>query len=173
MSKTIRYASVDSALGPMLVAASDKGVCRLSFDEAPGALATLFPGHDIVPDDGRIAPWVEAARQKVASPQDRHDIPLDRGGTPFQRAVWDELDKIPAGETRSYGEIAAALGKPGAERAVGSANGANRIAVLIPCHRVVRSDGSLGGYAYGLERKAKLLEAEGASVAKTQHLLDF
>ena len=85
-------------------------------------------------------------------------------GTAFQEAVWRELRKIPPGETRSYAQIAAAVGKPGAVRAAGSANGANHVAVLIPCHRVVRSDGSLGGYAGGLERKRKLLAAEGHRV---------
>lgn len=89
------------------------------------------------------------------------DLPLDVAGTAFQEAVWQELRRIPPGETRSYAQIAAAVGKPGAVRAAGSANGANHVSVLIPCHRVVRSDGSLGGYAYGLERKQRLLDAEG------------
>jgi AraC family transcriptional regulator of adaptative response/methylated-DNA-[protein]-cysteine methyltransferase len=91
------------------------------------------------------------------------DLPHDVAGTAFQEAVWSELRKIPPGETRSYAEIAAAVGNPKAVRAVGSANGDNHVAVLIPCHRVVRSDGSLGGYAGGLDRKRKLLEAEGAA----------
>jgi AraC family transcriptional regulator of adaptative response/methylated-DNA-[protein]-cysteine methyltransferase len=88
------------------------------------------------------------------------DLPLDVAGTGFQQAVWRELRRIPPGETRSYAEIAAAAGKPQAVRAAGSANGANCVAVLIPCHRVIRSDGSLGGYAYGLDIKRKLLERE-------------
>jgi AraC family transcriptional regulator of adaptative response/methylated-DNA-[protein]-cysteine methyltransferase len=83
-------------------------------------------------------------------------------GTAFQEAVWRELRKIPLGETRSYADIAAAIGEPGATRAVGTANGANPVAVLVPCHRVIRSDGTLGGYAGGLARKRKLLAAEGA-----------
>ena len=87
-------------------------------------------------------------------------IPIDVKGTAFQEAVWRELRKIPAGETRSYADIAAAVGKPKAVRAAGSANGANNVAVLIPCHRVVRSDGSLGGYAYGLPIKRELLKRE-------------
>jgi AraC family transcriptional regulator of adaptative response/methylated-DNA-[protein]-cysteine methyltransferase len=91
------------------------------------------------------------------------DLPLDVRGTVFQERVWAELRKIPVGETRSYADIAAAVGAPGATRAVGSANGANPIAVLVPCHRVVRSDGTLGGYAGGLERKRALLAAEGAA----------
>jgi AraC family transcriptional regulator of adaptative response/methylated-DNA-[protein]-cysteine methyltransferase len=88
-------------------------------------------------------------------------IPLDVHGTAFQQRVWDELRRIPCGETRSYGELAAALGNPKASRAVGGANGANRIAVLIPCHRVIAADGTLGGYAWGLEIKAELLRREG------------
>ena len=97
----------------------------------------------------------------VREPLAIHDLPLDVAGTAFQQAVWQELRRIPPGETRSYAQIAAAVGKPGAVRAAGSANGANHVAVLIPCHRVVRSDGSLGGYAGGLERKRRLLAAEG------------
>jgi AraC family transcriptional regulator of adaptative response/methylated-DNA-[protein]-cysteine methyltransferase len=88
-------------------------------------------------------------------------LAIDVAGTAFQEAVWRELRKIPAGETRSYAQIAAAIGQPRAVRAVGTANGDNHVAVLIPCHRVIRSDGSLGGYAGGLDRKRRLLAAEG------------
>jgi AraC family transcriptional regulator of adaptative response/methylated-DNA-[protein]-cysteine methyltransferase len=90
------------------------------------------------------------------------DLPIDVAGTAFQEKVWQELRKIPPGETRSYADIAAAVGDPKATRAVGTANGSNPVAVLVPCHRVIRSDGTLGGYAGGLDRKRKLLEAEGA-----------
>jgi AraC family transcriptional regulator of adaptative response/methylated-DNA-[protein]-cysteine methyltransferase len=89
-------------------------------------------------------------------------IPIDVKGTAFQEAVWRELRRIPKGETRTYAEIAAAVGRPGAVRAAGSANGANHVSVLIPCHRVIRTDGTLGGYAWGLDIKAKLLEREKA-----------
>jgi AraC family transcriptional regulator, regulatory protein of adaptative response / methylated-DNA-[protein]-cysteine methyltransferase len=89
-------------------------------------------------------------------------LPLDVQGTTFQQAVWRELQRIPAGETRTYAQIAAAVGKPAAVRAAGTANGANNVAVLIPCHRVIRTDGTLGGYAYGLDRKEKLLALEKA-----------
>ena len=156
----IRWTMARSALGPMLVAATSKGICRLSFDEDPQCLRRLFPNAEIVADDGSIAPWVQAAVDGVERPSTCGEVPLDVAGTAFQEAVWRELRKIPPGETRSYAQIAAAVGKPGAVRAAGSANGANHVAVLIPCHRVVRSDGSLGGYAYGLERKRRLLEAE-------------
>ena len=96
----------------------------------------------------------------VEAPGDAAHIPLDVKGTAFQEAVWCELRKIPPGETRSYAQIAAAAGNPNAVRAAGSANGANNVAVLIPCHRVIRSDGSLGGYAYGIGIKRELLERE-------------
>ena len=158
--ETIRYAVADSPLGPMLVAATAKGICRLSFDEDERALTVRFHAATIIPDDGTIAGLVEGALQAVREPLSMPDLPLDVAGTAFQQAVWQELRRIPPGETRSYAQIAAAVGKPGAVRAAGSANGANNVAVLIPCHRVVRSDGSLGGYAYGLERKRKLLDAE-------------
>ena len=106
---------------------------------------------------------VAGALAAVERPATAPELPIDVAGTAFQEAVWRELRKIPPGETRSYAQIAAAVGKPGAVRATGSANGANHVAVLIPCHRVVRSDGSLGGYAGGIERKRKLLHAEQAT----------
>ena len=107
-----------------------------------------------------MAELVRGAVAAVNAPERPHDLPLDVRGTAFQEAVWSELTRIPAGETRTYAEIAAAVGRPRAVRAAGSANGANNVAVLIPCHRVVRTGGGLGGYAYGVERKAKLLERE-------------
>ena len=157
---TIRWAVSHSPLGPMLVAATAKGICRLSFDEGEEALVTRFPNATIIADDGTIADLVEGALRAVRYPQAMPDLPLDVAGTAFQQAVWQELRRIPPGETRSYAAIAAAVGKSGAVRAAGSANGANPVSVLIPCHRVVRSDGSLGGYAYGLDRKQQLLDAE-------------
>jgi AraC family transcriptional regulator of adaptative response/methylated-DNA-[protein]-cysteine methyltransferase len=157
----IRWALVDTSLGKMLVAATEKGICRLSFDEDDGALATRFPKAEILPADAAMSELAKGAVAAVEHPARMPDLPLDVAGTAFQEAVWQELRRIPVGETRSYADIAAAVGKPKAVRAAGSANGANNVAVLIPCHRVVRTDGSLGGYAYGLERKAKLLEREG------------
>jgi AraC family transcriptional regulator of adaptative response/methylated-DNA-[protein]-cysteine methyltransferase len=160
---TIRWTVAASALGPMLVAATDRGICRLTFDEGEDALRRLFPNAQLVEDDGAMAALVEGALAAVERPAAAPDLPIDVAGTAFQEAVWRELRKIPPGETRSYADIAAAVGRPGAVRAAGSANGANHVAVLIPCHRVVRSDGSLGGYAGGIDRKRKLLEAEAAS----------
>nr|MBA3525852.1 methylated-DNA--[protein]-cysteine S-methyltransferase [Sphingomonas sp.] len=160
---TIRWTVADSALGPLLVAATAKGICRLTFDEGEEALARHFPNSSLVKDDGSMGELVERVLAAVGDPASVRELPLDVRGTAFQEAVWRELRNIPPGETRSYAEIAAAVGQPGAVRAVGTANGANPVAVLVPCHRVIRSDGSLGGYAGGLERKRKLLENEGAS----------
>ena len=156
----IRWAVVPTSLGQMLVAATDKGICRLSFDEGEEALASRFPNAQIVPADATSEALIAGAVQAVENPSRMPDLPLDVAGTAFQEAVWQELRRIPIGETRTYADIAAAVGKPKAVRAAGSANGANNVAVLIPCHRVVRTDGSLGGYAYGLDRKRMLLEKE-------------
>lgn len=157
---TIRWAVVSTSLGEMLVAATDKGVCRLSFAEGRGELAARFPNAELVEGGDAFAELLSDVVSAVEQPGDSRAIPLDVQGTAFQEAVWRELQRIPPGETRSYAQIAAAVGKPGAVRAAGSANGANNVAVLIPCHRVVRSDGTLGGYAYGLDIKRKLLERE-------------
>ncbi len=159
---TIRWAVAQTSLGPMLVAATDKGICRLSFDEGPEEVVRRWPKADIVAGGDGLDALVAGAIEAVEQPGRMPNLPLDVAGTAFQQAVWAELIKIPAGETRSYAQIAAAVGKPAAVRAAGSANGANNVAVLIPCHRVVRSDGALGGYAYGVERKARLLEREAA-----------
>lgn len=157
---TIRWAVVETSLGAMLVAATDKGVCRLSFNEDEADLRRRFPRAELVRGGEAFAALLEEVVSFVEAPHRSVHIPLDVRGTAFQEAVWRELQRIPPGETRSYAELAAAVGNPGAVRAAGSANGANNVAVLIPCHRVIRSDGSLGGYAYGLEIKRKLLERE-------------
>jgi AraC family transcriptional regulator of adaptative response/methylated-DNA-[protein]-cysteine methyltransferase len=159
---TIRWAVVATSLGPMLVAATDKGVCRLSFHEGREALEARFPNAELIDGGEQFAGLLQQVTDAVEAPGSDHAIPLDVRGTAFQEAVWQELRRIPPGETRSYAEIAAAVGKPGAVRAAGSANGANNVAVLIPCHRVIRSDGSLGGYAYGLGIKQALLDKERA-----------
>lgn len=161
---TIRWAVVETTLGAMLVAATDKGVCRLSFGEGRAALEARFPRAELIEGGADFAQLLDQVIAAVEAPGDFAHIPLDVKGTAFQEAVWRELRRIPAGETRSYAQLAAAAGNPKAMRAAGSANGANNVAVLIPCHRVIRTDGSLGGYAYGLEIKRKLLEQEGAIV---------
>lgn len=159
---TIHWAVVPTSLGAMLVASTEKGVCRLSFFEDERQLAARFPEAELV--RGGVAfdallRDVVAAVETPGAAAAAH-IPLDVRGTAFQEAVWEQLRRIPPGETRSYAEIAACIGRPGAVRATGSANGANNVAVLIPCHRVIRSDGSMGGYAYGLGIKEELLRRE-------------
>ena len=135
-------------------------MCRLSFDEGAADLSRRFPNATLVEGGADFAATVEQVVAAVEAPGLPNSVPLDVRGTAFQEAVWAELRKIPAGETRSYAQIAAAAGNPGAVRATGSANGANNVAVLIPCHRVIRTDGSLGGYAYGLDIKRELLARE-------------
>lgn len=160
--ETISWATAETDLGTMLVAATDKGICRLSFDEDEAELRRRFPNAAIAPGGAAMADLVRRTVAAVNAPEKPHDLPLDVRGTAFQEAVWRELTRIPAGETRTYSQIAAAVGRPKAVRAAGTANGDNAVAVLIPCHRVIRTDGTLGGYAYGLERKSKLLKREGA-----------
>jgi AraC family transcriptional regulator of adaptative response/methylated-DNA-[protein]-cysteine methyltransferase len=170
----IRWSLVDTALGTALVAATQRGICMVELGDDVRALEdrlrTEFPKATLQRvDAGRddfLAPRLRAVADTLAGKraQDAWSGPgmaVDLIGTAFQKKVWDALMKIPAGETRSYAQIAAAIGQPRAVRAVGTANGANHVAVLIPCHRVIRSDGSLGGYAGGLDRKRRLLAAEG------------
>lgn len=158
----IGWQVVETSLGPMLLAATDKGVCRLSFNEGEAELRAHFPEAELVQGglpDGLLDQVVAQVEGRGTA-----EVPLDTGGTPFQQRVWAQLRAIPSGETRSYAEIASAVGNPKASRAVGGANGANPVAVLVPCHRVIAADGSLGGYAYGEAIKRELLrrEAEGA-----------
>src|SRR5690348_14498397 len=160
--ETIRWTTFDSPLGELFIAATSKGICRLTFDDSEASLRRLFPNATIVKDDGGLREFVEGTLKAIERPLAAPELPIDVAGTAFQEAVWRELRKIPPGETRSYAQIAAAIGQPKAVRAVGTANGDNHVSVLIPCHRVIRSDGSLGGYGGGIERKKKLLAAEGA-----------
>ncbi|MBO9669368.1 MAG: bifunctional DNA-binding transcriptional regulator/O6-methylguanine-DNA methyltransferase Ada [Sphingobium sp.] len=167
--KTIRYAVVDSSLGALLVAATDKGLCRISFDEGEADLRARFPQARIVEGDAGFAALVSEVVALVDDPSRAADLPVDVAGTAFQQAVWAALRAIPAGETRTYSQVAAAVGRPAAVRAAGTACGDNSLAILIPCHRVLRTDGSLGGYAYGLERKERLLEKERVSGGGAYH----
>ncbi len=157
---TIRWTVAPTSLGPLLVAATDRGICRVSFDEDGTALAARFPNAELVPGGQALAELVTRVVAMVEQPGRHVDLPIDVRGTAFQEAVWQALRDVPPGETRTYAQIAAAAGNPNAVRAAGSACGANQVAVLIPCHRALRSDGTLGGYAYGLKRKETLLERE-------------
>ena len=158
--ETIRWATADTNLGRMLLAATDKGICRLSFDETEADLRLRFPKARIEEAGLAMAQLLQRAVKAVNEPARPHDLPLDVRGTAFEEAVWRELSRIPPGGSLSYAALAARAGKPGAARAAGSACGANKVAVLIPCHRARRGDGSPGGFAYGLDRKQRLLEQE-------------
>ncbi len=161
---SIRAAVAQSSLGPVLVAATDKGLCRIAFDEGLEDLRARFPQAEILPADAQFEALVGEVVALVDDPaRSSAHLPVDARGTAFQQAVWQALRAIPPGETCTYSQIASATGRPQAVRAAGTACGDNALAVLIPCHRVLRSDGGLGGYAYGLERKKVLLEREGAS----------
>lgn len=160
---TIRWVLADTSLGTLLVAATDKGLCRVSFDEGEAALRARFPHAEIVPGGAALADLAAQVVASVESPDRDLDLPLDVQGTAFQEAIWQALRRIPAGETRSYSQLAAMAGNPGAVRAAGTACGANHLAVIIPCHRAQRSDGTMGGYAYGVDRKVVLLDREGGA----------
>lgn len=151
----------------MLIAVSETGLRRLSFGESGADCARRDTQSQWI--EG--GPWAQDIADTIAAlvagegdGEADHALPfaLDPQGTPFQRRVWDYLLTIPTGETRTYADISRSLGLKGADRAVGSANGANPIAIIIPCHRVIRSDGGIGGYAYGVEMKRALLRREGA-----------
>jgi AraC family transcriptional regulator of adaptative response/methylated-DNA-[protein]-cysteine methyltransferase len=156
----IAWIVAKTSLGPILLAASGRGVCRLSFNEGAKELARIFPKAELVEGGPELASLIDRVIAQVEQPGRAHDIPLDIAGTAFQQRVWEQLRRIPPGETRSYSELAAAAGHPRAVRAAGSANGANPVAVLVPCHRVVRADGLTGGYAYGEAIKKELLKRE-------------
>ncbi|MBH1993030.1 MAG: bifunctional DNA-binding transcriptional regulator/O6-methylguanine-DNA methyltransferase Ada [Sphingomonadaceae bacterium] len=156
----IRWRVIATSLGPVLVAATSRGLCRISFDTDEATLHSDFPHADLRPADAALDELAVAVASLVDDPAGTVDLPTDVGGTAFQQAIWAALRAIPPGETRSYGEIAAAIGRPGAVRAAGTACGGNRLAVLIPCHRVVRGDGGIGGYAWGVNKKQALLAKE-------------
>ena len=160
--RTIHYAVVGTTLGPMLVAATERGVCCLSFNEGEAELRARFPNAELAEGGAAFRALLDQVIAAVEAPGSAAiaAIPLDVAGTAFQQRVWQALREIPPGETISYGQLAARLGNPNASRAVGGANGANNIAVLIPCHRVIAANGTLGGYAYGLAIKEELLKRE-------------
>ena len=160
----IRFAVGECSLGSILVAQSERGVCAILLGDDPDALARdlqdRFPKAALVGGDAAFERLVAQVVGFVDAPRIGLDLPLDIRGTAFQRRVWEALREIPAGETASYADIARRIGAPKSVRAVAQACGANALAVAIPCHRVVRSDGGLSGYRWGVERKQALLEAE-------------
>jgi AraC family transcriptional regulator of adaptative response/methylated-DNA-[protein]-cysteine methyltransferase len=162
MTRLIRWAVTPTDFGPMLLAATDAGVCRLSFGEGANAVSRRFPTAQLVEDVTGLGEWIEAVRVALSGGPTGKLVPLDLHGTPFQRMVWEAVRQVPAGETRTYAQIAEQIGRPASIRAVGTANGANPVSILIPCHRLIRSDGGLGGYAWGLAMKRTLLMREAA-----------
>jgi AraC family transcriptional regulator, regulatory protein of adaptative response / methylated-DNA-[protein]-cysteine methyltransferase len=164
---TIHYSAVPTTLGLLLVAVTERGICSVSLgdDEAAlvDALRAEFPAADLVRTTDARDRLVDAVVAHVEGTARGDDLPLDLRATSFQWQVWRALQRIPEGATRTYQEVARELGQPSAARAVARACASNRIAVLIPCHRVVRGDGGLGGYRWGMARKAALLAREGAA----------
>src|SRR5690606_14794325 len=171
----VRWSLVETVLGMALVATTGRGICMVELGNTPAALEAKlraeFPRARLQRvDAGRdefLAPRLQAVAARLAGKRSEgspDEIRLDLLGTAFQKKVWDALMKIPAGETRSYAQLAAELGQPSAARAVASACASNKVAVLVPCHRVVRGDGSPGGYRWGLPLKRKLLQREAAAM---------
>jgi AraC family transcriptional regulator of adaptative response/methylated-DNA-[protein]-cysteine methyltransferase len=169
IAATVRYTIADSPLGRMLIAATDKGVCAIQFARSDGelieGLKREFPFAVRKPDEGGLQACVGALLWKMTGQELNAALPLDMGATAFQRRVWTYLQSIPFGSTRSYGQVAKAIGQPTASRAVARACATNPVAVAIPCHRVVREDGSISGYRWGVERKKTLLKLEQAKPA--------
>jgi AraC family transcriptional regulator, regulatory protein of adaptative response / methylated-DNA-[protein]-cysteine methyltransferase len=165
--QTIRFAMVETPIGWALVAATERGICMTALGEDRenllAALRQRFPAAEVIADEAGLKDWADRIVHFITAPERNLDLPLDIQGTAFQARVWRALQKIPFGRTASYSEIAAALGQPKAVRAVAQACAANKLALLVPCHRVIRSDGDLGGYHWGLERKRALLASERAA----------
>ena len=161
----IVYAIVDSPLGRLLVAATKAGICFVSLGDDDNTLVAVledeFPAAEsLIRDDAGVAPGLRTLIAYLAGETPHIDLPLDVQATAFQRRVWQELIAIPYGETRTYSEIAQRLGLPHGQRAIGRACATNPVPMIVPCHRVVRQDGALGGYRWGLKRKRALLDHE-------------
>lgn len=164
IAASIRYTCADSPLGRMLIAATDRGICSIQFgrseSELLAGLKREFPFAVRKADDGGLQAWVAALLGHMRGTNPDSSLPLDIRATAFQRRVWSYLQSIPFGATKSYSQVAKAIGQPSAARAVARACATNPVAVAIPCHRVVREDGSMGGYRWGIERKKTLLKIE-------------
>lgn len=168
---SISYALLDTPLGLMLIGATDRGICFAQFgdskEELVAELQTEYVNSQIAPmqepHHPEFAEWTNAIRRHLAGKQPDLELPLDIRATAFQLRVWKYLQSIPYGDVQSYGEVAAAIGQPTAARAVASAVARNPVAIVIPCHRVIRESGALGGYRWGLERKRTVLDIERAA----------
>jgi len=160
----IRYTFTASPLGRMLIAATDKGICAIQFansdDELQQGLKREYPFAIWKRDEEALRPWKDQLLERMRGHKLSAKLPLDIQATAFQRRVWTYLQSIPLGKTRSYSQVAKAIGKPTAQRAVARACATNPVAVVIPCHRVIREDGDMGGYRWGMDRKKTLLEIE-------------
>ena len=163
----IRFVAARTDIGWVLVAGTGRGLCSIRLGDSRQALIDAtkarFDKVEHLEGDPESVRWLRGVTELIESPQRGLSLPLDIRGTPFQRKVWRELQRIPVGATASYGEIARRIGMPGAARAVARACASNPLPLAVPCHRVVRSDGELGGYGGGVERKRALLEREAGS----------
>jgi O-6-methylguanine DNA methyltransferase len=171
VTETLHFAKIDSTVGPLFLAASARGLLALEFDaRLPGQQSIRPNPRDLREENNQfqfeespsvLRPYVSQLEEYLSGNRREFDFPLDLRGTEFQVSCWQALTAIPYGETRSYADIARAVGKPNAFRAVGMANNRNPIAIVVPCHRVIASDGTLCGYGGGLDVKRKLLALEG------------
>ncbi len=163
-SETLQFGYGETRLGRVLVALSARGIVAILLDDdrqkLRRALAAEFPGAKLVEDGARLADAIARVGATIDAPRCELDMPLDMRGSELERAVWQALRAIPAGETRSYGALAKTLAIPATAQEVGAACAANRIAVAIPCHRVVKADGSISGYRWGVHRKRRLINQE-------------
>ena len=160
----IQFTIVDSPLGRLLIGATEKGICAVSMGDSDEALERSlyqeYSGAVIDRESSSFKKWIQPVLERLRGIRTGLDLPIEVIATAFQRRVWEELRRIPYGNTRSYSEIARKIGKPRAARAVARACAANHVALVVPCHRVVRNDGSAGGYRWGIHRKEKLLQQE-------------
>jgi AraC family transcriptional regulator, regulatory protein of adaptative response / methylated-DNA-[protein]-cysteine methyltransferase len=168
----IRYAIAPCGLGFILVALTERGLCRVGIASTRAALrrelASEFPRAELEESGAKLSPRVDAILRHLEGKRRELSMPLDVRATAFQRRVWEALRAIPYGETRSYQDIARAIGAPTAARAVGAACARNPLALVVPCHRAVRANGDLAGYAWGLDVKRRLLDAERRALPKTR-----
>ena len=166
----IHYSITNSALGRLLIAATEKGICSVCLGDADAileaALISEYPAATLERDNDELGEWVNTLVRHLDGEQPNLNLPLDVQATAFEWRVWTELQAIPYGETRSYREIAQAVGNPKGARAVANACANNPVALIVPCHRVVRNNGEIGGYRWGIERKQRLLRQEQGSRVK-------
>jgi AraC family transcriptional regulator, regulatory protein of adaptative response / methylated-DNA-[protein]-cysteine methyltransferase len=160
MAHTIRYAFGKSSLGPFGAALSERGLAFVAFDAERAELEMRFPGVDLIEDPGELQQTIARLTDLIEHPKNDATLTLDLRGSEFECRVWNALRSIPAGTTATYGEIAARLDVPRQAREVGEACAANKLAVVVPCHRVVKKDGGISGYRWGVRRKRALLERE-------------